>query len=141
METTEEKPRRLTARQQHCMPPSIREIVDRFKLSSPNAVMGHMRALIKKGRVMRIGDKGNARANVAIYPDDRCPCCGRKPIGSTELSRAVNKPDPATREVEAKSMAEIPGANMRALWDRLRSSGLPVPGEQAEGRIKVSEEG
>ncbi len=78
----------------HCMPPSIRETCEHFNFKSTQAAVCHLRALVRKGLVMHVGKASRSRSLLAIFPDDRCPSCGRKPMGQTEFARRINEPDP-----------------------------------------------
>lgn len=61
--------------------PSIREIQEKFNFASTNAVMGHLRALEKKGVLERIA--GQARTFRIIRPDD--PEMPEMPDDATEV--------------------------------------------------------
>jgi SOS-response transcriptional repressor LexA len=63
---------------EHGMPPTVREIMQRFDWASPSGVQGHLKALIRK-RWARASGQKTARGVVAVDPTkpDACPCCGR----------------------------------------------------------------
>ena len=82
--------------------PSIREIQERFDFRSTNAVMGHLRALERKGVLERI--LGQARTFRIIRPDD---------------PEAVKMPQDATEVVEAP----VVGAIAAGYPDRVESAG------------------
>jgi SOS-response transcriptional repressor LexA len=71
----------LAHQKAHCIPPTIREIQSHFKFSSTQAVTCHFESMVKKGMIMNIKGKGQWHAFLAVYPDERCPCCGLKPVG------------------------------------------------------------
>lgn len=54
--------------------PTVREIGAEFGIQ-PNAVMNHVRALRKAGRIR----DGDGHAGVRIVVQDRCPICGSMP--------------------------------------------------------------
>ena len=62
--------------------PTVREIAEEFGIRSPNGVVAHLRALVRKGRITR-----EVRMSRGIRlvggPDgvDRCPVCGGKMKG------------------------------------------------------------
>lgn len=82
--------------------PSIREIQDKFEFASTNAVMGHLRALEKKGVLERIA--GQARTFRIIRPDD---------------PETTDVPDNASEVVEIPVM----GAIAAGYPDRVESGG------------------
>lgn len=77
--------RPITARQQellnvieklmaeHKRPPSVREIAAAMDIKSPNGVMVHLRALVKKGYVA----KERTSRSIRLVNPTVCPCCGR----------------------------------------------------------------
>jgi hypothetical protein len=79
----------------HCMPPSVRQIQVAFGFRHPNAVTSHLNGLVKKGMVMHTGPSGKSRAYLAVFRDQRCPCCGRLPMGRSPYAREVEADDPA----------------------------------------------
>lgn len=70
----------LDRQRTHGSPPTIREMADTFNFISPNGVMCHIRALVKKGWV-RKGAEFSARLYLAVDPTKptACPCCGHTP--------------------------------------------------------------
>jgi repressor LexA len=72
--------------------PTVREIGEHFKISSPNGVMCHLRALEKKGLITRIRKKDRAMARaIALAPeivaeDKGLPMAGTVAAGMTTLS-------------------------------------------------------
>lgn len=59
-------------------PPTVRELQRELGIKSPNGIVGHIRALIKKGVLKRIGKKNAARSVVPVEGDwSRCPTCCR----------------------------------------------------------------
>jgi hypothetical protein len=47
-----------------------------FEIASPNGIMCHLKALIKKGYLVH-GERGNSRNYVPAVPPGCCPTCGR----------------------------------------------------------------
>jgi repressor LexA len=82
---TAESTRPITDRQQlvlnaieslmteHKRPPSVREIAAAMGFRSPNGVMVHLRALVKKGYVA----KERTSRSIRLVHATVCPCCGR----------------------------------------------------------------
>ncbi|HZL91137.1 MAG TPA: transcriptional repressor LexA [Pirellulaceae bacterium] len=72
--------------------PTVREIGENFKISSPNGVMCHLRALEKKGLITRIRKKDRAMARaIALAPEiiaeeKGLPLVGTVAAGMTTLS-------------------------------------------------------
>ena len=72
--------------------PTVREIGEHFKISSPNGVMCHLRALEKKGLLKRVRkhDRAIARAievNAEIMAEDKgLPMAGTVAAGLTNLA-------------------------------------------------------
>ena len=68
--------------------PTVREIADVFDIKSPNGVMGHLRALEKKGLILR--DKNKSRAieltPEALEEQRGLPLVGVVAAGSTNLA-------------------------------------------------------
>ena len=68
--------------------PTVREIADAFDIKSPNGVMGHLRALEKKGLILR--DKNKSRAieltPEALEEQRGLPLVGVVAAGSTNLA-------------------------------------------------------
>jgi len=58
------------------VPPTVKEIQDRFAMASPNGPMYHLKALVRKGFVRQIG-KYNSHGYVPASSPGACPCCGR----------------------------------------------------------------
>ena len=58
----------------HGYPPTVREIGLGMKISSPNGVMCHLRALEQKGYISR--DESRSRG-MRLLKADKCPCCGQ----------------------------------------------------------------
>ena len=56
--------------------PSIREIVAELGFSGTNAVMCHIKPLVKKGYLRQAG-RGQSRAYLPTVPEGYCPTCGR----------------------------------------------------------------
>lgn len=54
-------------------PPSVREIAAAMGFSSPNGVMVHLRALVKKGYIA----KERTSRSIRLVHATVCPCCGR----------------------------------------------------------------
>jgi len=57
------------------VPPSIREVANVIGVGNTNAVMTHLRPLIRKGVIRHIG-KMKSRSYLPIVPEGHCPCCG-----------------------------------------------------------------
>lgn len=60
--------------------PTVREIGDRFGITSPNGVQCHLRAMIRKGVIRR---RENCARGIEIVNGKYCPCCGQ-PIKANE---------------------------------------------------------
>jgi len=77
--------------------PTVREIGEHFKISSPNGVMCHLRALEKKGLLKRVRkhDRAIARAievNAEIMAEDKgLPMAGTVAAGLTNLAFEQNE--------------------------------------------------
>lgn len=54
--------------------PTVRDVMLGLGFSSPNAVVCHVDALIRKGRLRRVGS-GQSRSVVPVV-DGTCPLCG-----------------------------------------------------------------
>ncbi len=79
----------LTARQQqildairshllsHGVPPTIRELCKEFGFVGPHAAVGHLNALIDKGKIRRLAGS-TSRNHVPIVPRGCCPTCGQR---------------------------------------------------------------
>jgi SOS-response transcriptional repressor LexA len=64
------------------VPPSFREIGDAFGISSPNAIAGFLKSLVRKG-LLKQTEVGRHRAYLPVALA-RCPLCGRPyPKGDT----------------------------------------------------------
>ncbi|MEZ6102009.1 MAG: transcriptional repressor LexA [Pirellulaceae bacterium] len=72
--------------------PTVREIGDRFKISSPNGVMCHLRALEKKGFILREPNMSRA-IQLAMEPisDNGLPLIGR--VAAGVMHEAVQQTD------------------------------------------------
>lgn len=57
---------------QHQCPPTRRDIMRMFAISSPNGAQAHVKALIRKGHLVMIGKASRAM----IVPTGDCPYCG-----------------------------------------------------------------
>lgn len=70
----------LKSQRERGFPPSIRDIAGEFGFSGANAVLCHLKALVKKGWATK-SDRFISRGYVAIDVDaeraGRCPTCGR----------------------------------------------------------------
>lgn len=60
---------------EHHVPPSMRDIMGRFGFASPNSAACYVAALIRKGKLRRVG-YGKSRAVVPTFIDGCCPFCG-----------------------------------------------------------------
>jgi repressor LexA len=81
----------LTARQQlvldfvrasiaeHGYAPTIREIGAHIGIRSTNGVNDHLRALERKGHIVRVDMKSRAM-RLVVRDDDACPHCGALPV-------------------------------------------------------------
>ena len=73
--------------------PTVREIADAFGIKSPNGVMGHLRALEKKGLIIR--DKNKSRAieltPEALEEQRGLPLAGVVAAGPTHLAFEQNE--------------------------------------------------
>lgn len=66
----------------HGIPPTIREIGDRFEIKSPNGVVCHLTALVRKGFLKKAGEgqkgkRGLSHAYVPVVPEGHCFCCSQ----------------------------------------------------------------
>ncbi len=59
------------------MPPSIREICFEFEINSPNGVMTHIKALEKKGVLVR-NERGLSRGWRPVTEEGCCAACGSR---------------------------------------------------------------
>jgi repressor LexA len=87
---TAQSPRPLTVRQQEVLeairsfyrangfPPTFRILMGLIGVGNTNAVMCHLKPLVKKGALRRI-NAGVATRYIPATDEGRCPCCG-KPI-------------------------------------------------------------
>ena len=57
-------------------PPTVRELMAELDIRSPNGVSAHVRALLKKGALRRVGERRSARSYVPTGVS-RCPICSR----------------------------------------------------------------
>src|SRR3954447_1340857 len=77
--------------------PTVREIGEHFKISSPNGVMCHLRALEKKGLLKRVQKHGRAIARaIEVAPeilaeDKGMPLAGTVAAGLTNLAFEQNE--------------------------------------------------
>ena len=81
-------PASLTARQaeilaiigefyrKHGFPPTYRIIGGLAGITTTNAVMCHIRPLVRKGAIRRV-QFGSSVHYLPVVPDGCCPCCGR----------------------------------------------------------------
>lgn len=60
----------------HGYPPTIREAADAFGIRSHNAIVGHIEALRRKGRLTR-ADTGESRGVRPVVPEGCCRVCGQ----------------------------------------------------------------
>ncbi len=62
---------------QHQMAPTYREIQEHFDIASPNGVVCHVQALVRKG-LLAIKGNGLSRSITVVHkPGSKCPFCGR----------------------------------------------------------------
>ncbi|NLX54460.1 MAG: transcriptional repressor LexA [Planctomycetaceae bacterium] len=68
--------------------PTVREIGERFNISSPNGVMCHLKALERKGLIRRSPNKSRAieLTRAAIDAEKGLPLAGRVAAGMTQLA-------------------------------------------------------
>ena len=73
--------------------PTVREIGERFDISSPNGVMCHLKALEKKGLIRRIPNKSRAieLTREAIDAERGLPLAGSVAAGMTRLAFEQNE--------------------------------------------------
>jgi hypothetical protein len=123
---------------QNVMPPTTREVAAAFRLNSHQSVVGYIRALVKKGYVRHLGEKGRMQRYLAVFKDDRCPCCGRKPLGRTESSSKTNEPHPSIDPRDPVPASERP--DLRASEDIARTvdSGDTVPKPEYEYDVCIT---
>ncbi len=98
--------------------PTVREIGQRFNISSPNGVMCHLKALEKKGLILRSPNKSRAieLTREAIDAEKGLPLAGRVAAGMTQLAFEqpervdfgdfFNRPDLFVLQVSGDSMIE-----------------------------------
>lgn len=98
--------------------PTVREIGERFGISSPNGVMCHLKALEKKGLIRRSPNKSRAieLTREALAAEKGLPLAGRVAAGSVQLAieqqeridfgDLFNQPDMFVLEVTGDSMIE-----------------------------------
>lgn len=98
--------------------PTVREIGERFRISSPNGVMCHLKALEKKGLIVRSPNKSRAieLTREAIDAEKGLPLAGRVAAGLTQLAfeqqeridfgEIFNQPDMFVLQVAGESMIE-----------------------------------
>lgn len=98
--------------------PTVREIGERFGISSPNGVMCHLKALEKKGLIRRSPNKSRAieLTREAIAAEKGLPLAGRVAAGSVQLAieqqeridfgDLFNQPDMFVLQVTGDSMIE-----------------------------------
>ena len=73
--------------------PTVREICAEFDISSPNGVVCHLKALEKKGRIQRIGNKSRAIALVNDGENEGMPVNGSVAAGAMQKSDQINRID------------------------------------------------
>jgi repressor LexA len=98
--------------------PTVREIGERFSISSPNGVMCHLKALEKKGLIHRSPNKSRAieLTREAIDAEKGLPLAGKVAAGMTQLAFEqqeridfgdfFNRPDMFVLQVSGESMIE-----------------------------------
>ncbi|MEZ6070005.1 MAG: hypothetical protein R3C10_06930 [Pirellulales bacterium] len=75
--------------------PTVREIGSAFNISSPNGVMCHLRALEKKGLIIREANMSRAITLASDTPENRgLPLAGR--IAAGMLHEAIEQNEPWT---------------------------------------------
>ena len=127
--------------------PTVREIGEQFKISSPNGVMCHLKALEKKGLIHRSPNKSRA---IELTGDARSdspglPLAGRVAAGMTSLafeqddridfSEFFNRPDLFVLEVSGNSMIEAQIADGDYVVVRRQSTAAPgADGRGTHGR-------
>ncbi len=57
--------------------PTVREIELAFRFKSPNSVMCHIRALIRKGYIRRV-NRGLSHKFFPVFGEGCCPTCGHR---------------------------------------------------------------
>jgi len=68
----------LDYQREHGMPPTVREIAAALDIASPNGAMCHIKALVAKGYVKRVGDGFRRAAFAAVdLRSPRCRRCGQ----------------------------------------------------------------
>ena len=60
--------------QEYGVPPTVREVCDAFGFASPNAAVGHLRALVRHGKLTH--SPGGSHAYVIARGQVKCPHCG-----------------------------------------------------------------
>lgn len=121
-------------------PPTLRELMERLGLSSLNAVNDHLKALERKGWIVR-GDGTSRGMRPHFYPDGRpFPSRGdlRDEVGVIELEIERRILDVTARswEGEPSSQAYLHEGELRALeglldWLREGMPSRPAPAEVA----------
>lgn len=62
-----------------CRSPTFREMVNRFKFKSKNAITEHLRAIEKKGWISLVKIPECSRRSIKIIPEPgKCWCCEQK---------------------------------------------------------------
>ena len=59
----------------HRIPPTVRDVMLGMGFNNPNAVIGHIDALIRKGKLRRI-ESNRSRSVVPTEQGATCPTCG-----------------------------------------------------------------
>lgn len=58
--------------------PTVREIASEFGFASPQAVSGHLKALVKKDAIVVYEKTARGILPKEIFVKVTCPCCGKK---------------------------------------------------------------
>ncbi len=129
--------------------PTVREIGTRFDISSPNGVMCHLKALEKKGLILRSPNKSRAieLTREAIDAERGLPLVGCVSAGTTQLAFEqaervdfgdfFNRPDLFVLTVSGESMIEAQISD--GDYVVLRRQSTAEPGEMVVARTDEGE--
>ncbi len=63
------------------IPPTVREVMAAMGFSSPNAVVCHVRPLVRRGFLVNRSGK-SSHGFMPVVPAGHCPCCGQRKDGN-----------------------------------------------------------
>ncbi len=129
--------------------PTVREIGERFQISSPNGVMCHLKALEKKGLIHRSPNKSRAieLTPEALEAERGLPLAGRVAAGVTQLAfeqreridfaDLFNRPDLFVLTVSGESMIDAQIAD--GDYVVVRRQATAQPGEMVVAQTEEGE--